>query len=172
MSCLLFLRTDNFSRLTIAESQHDSHPPKHANEKTAHVIASENPLVKQSYSSSSTSEHKSVTETWNKTNFDREAQHSRESSPSAVVHGNPISSPTSGYASSSAHSEGVSRDSTSPPFAHVPQHDYLNVSIRVQRPSSPIRFFHVDSNIERIRYTDRTTPVVAPIQRTNALGID
>ena len=166
----LSLRTDNFSRLTIAESQHDSHSPKHSSEKIASVIASENPLVKHDHSSSS--EHKSVTETWNTTNFDREAHHSCESSPSAVVHGNPISSPTSGYASSSAHSDGISRDSTSPPSAHVPQHDYLNVSIRVLLRSSPIGFFHLDANIEHIRYTYRTTPVVTAIQRTHAFGID
>jgi len=67
---------------------------------TTNKIATENPILKQTYS------HE------NKTN------HSHDASPS----------PTSGYASSSVHGEGISRDSTSPPSAYVPQHDYLNVN--------------------------------------------
>jgi len=85
------------------------------------IIASENPILKQTDSHSSSYENKQITT--NTENFNREQNHSRDSSPSATVNSNRSPSSTSGYTSS-----GVLRDSTSPPSAFVPQHDYLNVN--------------------------------------------
>jgi len=94
---LLFYLIDNFARLTLNEINNKLNGNDNI---TTNKIATENPILKQTYS------HE------NKTN------HLHDASPS----------PTSGYASSSVHGEGISRDSTSPPSAYVPQHDYLNVN--------------------------------------------
>ena len=101
--------SDNFSRLTLNENQ------KYSNGNiTTNIMASENPLIKQTYTHS--------------TSYENKQNHSRDSSPSANTNSNRSPSPTSGYASSSVHGERVLRDSTSPPSAHVPQHDYINVN--------------------------------------------
>ena len=110
----LFFLIDNFSRLTLNENQ------KHLNDHLfTNTIASENPLVQPTYSHSSSYENKKATANTN---------HSRDSSPSATGYSNRSPSPTSGYASSSVHGEGILRDSSSPPSAYVPQHDYINVN--------------------------------------------
>jgi hypothetical protein len=102
-------KIDNFSRLTLNENQ------KYSNGNiTTKIMASENPLIKQTYTHS--------------TSYENKQNHSRDSSPSANTNSNRSPSPTSGYASSSVHGERVLRDSTSPPSAHVPQHDYINVN--------------------------------------------
>ena len=88
---------------------------------TTNTIASENPLLKQTYSHSSSYESKQITP--NTDTLNREQNHSRDSSPSATGDSHRSPSSTSGYTSS-----GVLRDSTSPPSAYVPQHDYLNVN--------------------------------------------
>jgi hypothetical protein len=86
---------------------------------TTNTITSENPLIKQTYSHSTSYETKTI---------HRDRNHSRDSSPSANTNSNRSPSPTSGYASSSVQGERILRDSTSPPPAHVPQHEYLNVN--------------------------------------------
>lgn len=88
---------------------------------TTNMIASENPLFKQTYSHSSSYEKKRISD-----GLDREQNHSRDSSPTGNSNRSPSS--TSGYTSSSVHGEGALRDSSSPPSAYVPQHDYLNVN--------------------------------------------
>jgi hypothetical protein len=96
------------------------HSQLYANDNiTTNKIASENPILKQTYFHSTSHENKQITSN---------ANHSHDSSPSTNVNNNRSPSPTSGYASSSAHGEGISRDSSSPPSAYVPQHDYLNVN--------------------------------------------
>ncbi len=82
-------------------------------------IATENPIVKPKYVLSPSQEDKRASSN---------ANHSRDSSPSANTHSHRSPSPTSGYGSSSVHG-GISRDSTSsPPSAYVPQHEYLDVN--------------------------------------------
>ncbi|UJR23551.1 hypothetical protein I4U23_026539 [Adineta vaga] len=105
--------SDNFSRLTLNDSQNGMNNKNFATDK----ITIENPLLRQTYSH----EDKHIS-----SNTIREQNHSRDSSPSATVNSNRSPSPTSDYASSSAHGDGGLRDSTSPPSAFVPQHDYLN----------------------------------------------
>jgi len=104
------------------EKQHEMNNKNYSNGHIiTNIIASENPLLKQTDSHSSSYENKQITT--NTENFNREQNHSRDSSPSATVNSNRSPSSTSGYTSS-----GVLRDSTSPPSAFVPQHDYLNVN--------------------------------------------
>jgi hypothetical protein len=104
--------------LTLNDKQHEMNQ----NNFGANKITSENPLLKQTYSHSTSYEDKHIS-----SNSQRERTQSRDSSPSATANGYRSPSPTSDYASSSAHGDGALRDSTSPPSAYVPQHDYLNV---------------------------------------------
>ncbi|CAF0900278.1 unnamed protein product [Adineta ricciae] len=114
--------SDNFSRLTL-------------NDKEVNKITTENPLIKPTYSYSSSREEKRVSS--------HTDSHSRDSSPSTTANSNRSPSPTSGYASSGAHGDGTARDSSSPPSAFVPQHDYLNTRssnasvVDRQSPTSP-----------------------------------
>jgi hypothetical protein len=119
---------------------------KNSNDTTpTNIMASENPLLKQTYSHS-TSYEKHINTTSNTNNFEREQHDSRNSSPSATVNSNRSPSPTSGYGSSNAHGEGVLRDSTSPPSAYVPQHDYLNVNIYFSKNLIFLQLFRLESH--------------------------
>jgi len=117
--------SENFARLTLSEM----HSQIYGNENIiANKIASENPIIKPTYSQSTSREN---------------TNHSHDVSPLEKVHSNRSPSPTSGYGSSSVHGEGLSRESTSsPPSAYVPQHDYHNTrssngSAIDRHPSSP-----------------------------------
>lgn len=102
--------SENFSRLTLSEINNELYGNENSVTKR---IASENPVVKPTYS------HSTSRDTVNR---------SRDSSPIEKTNSNRSPSPTSGYGSSSTYGKGLSRDSTSsPPSAFVPQHDYLNV---------------------------------------------
>lgn len=86
----------------------------YANEDlTTAKLVSETPIIDQTSSNENTPH----------------AHHSRDSSPSVKENNSRSTSPTSGYNSSNAHVDRISRDSTaSPPSAFVPEHKYLNVS--------------------------------------------
>ncbi|CAF3838788.1 unnamed protein product [Rotaria sordida] len=194
--------SDNFSRLTISENQQEINNEKYSNDnKTTNVITSENPLLKPTYSHSSSYENKPIISntnnfyreqsysndnkttnmmtsefplvkptyshsssyenkqtTLNTNNFYREQSHSRDSSPSANINSNRSPSPTSGYASSSVHGEGILRDSTSPSSVNMPQYDYLNA-----RPSNTNV---VDRRSTSSRQNERTSALNEFISKT------
>jgi hypothetical protein len=113
----------------------DNNNRKYSNDNTMRTIASENPLTTRSYHQSSSYETKYGSTTSNPNSFEREQDHSRESSPSTTTYRNRSPSPTTGYIASSAttrttsstYRAGSSRDSASPSAAYVPPFDYRNV---------------------------------------------
>ena len=107
---LSFFQIENFARLTLGEIN----SYLYANEDlTTAKLVSETPIIDQTSSNDNTPH----------------AHHSRDSSPSVKENNSRSTSPTSGYNSSSAHVDRISRDSTaSPPSAFVPEHKYLIVS--------------------------------------------
>ncbi|CAF3979658.1 unnamed protein product [Adineta steineri] len=145
--------SDNFSRLTINEKHHDN--------ITTNAIASENPLFKPTYNHSPSHENKQRT-----SNTDREQNHSRDSSPSATANSNRSPSPTSGYGSSSVHGEGLLRDSSSPPSAFVPQHDYLNT----RSSNTKVVDRHSPASPERNERTSPSSALNDFVTKTNTIS--
>ena len=92
---------------------------------TTNTIVSNDPLMKQTYSHSSS--YESQYKTSNTTNFYREQSHSRDSSPSVIVDSNQSVSPMNSYGLSGIHGEGVPHDSRSATSAFTPNYDYFNV---------------------------------------------
>ncbi|CAF2842215.1 unnamed protein product [Rotaria sp. Silwood2] len=96
--------SDNFSRLTINENQQEFSNQKYSNDnKTSNMILSENPLVKPTYSHSSSYENKQIPTNTN--NFYREQSHSHDYSndneaTNVITSENPILKPTYSHSSS------------------------------------------------------------------------
>ncbi|CAF1630495.1 unnamed protein product [Rotaria magnacalcarata] len=165
--------SDNFSRLTLNDQQqnNDNRPYEDESSIIARFIP-ENTVLKPTYSHSSSNEDKQPIPTTN--NFYSEQRYSRDSSSSVTVNSNRSPSPTSGYASSSAHGEGGLRDSTSPPAVNASQHDYLNMrpsnaSVNNRYPTSPQQSERTPSALHE--FVGRTNiPVVPPGERYSTIS--
>ena len=124
-------RIDQYSRMTINDSNRQISQRPQAQQNTISTIAPGNPLGQQSYRQSSSYESKYTSSTSNTSNYHREQSHSRESSPTAAVTNHRSPSPTNvQIPSANTYRPAVQSDpsSTSSRFAPPPRPEYYNVS--------------------------------------------
>ncbi|CAF3437594.1 unnamed protein product [Rotaria sp. Silwood1] len=152
--------SDNFSRLTISENQHDTSNEKYSNDnKTTNVITAGNPLLKPTYSHSSSYENKQTTNT---NNFYREQSHSHDYSnddktTNVITSENPLLKPTYSHSSSYENKQTTNTNYFYPEQSHS-RDSSPSVNVNSNRSPSPTSGYASSSVHGEGKLRDSTSP--------------